>query len=169
MFHNDSDFCAEWCEKIVSRVSKKVPSILRLARISCSCISNAGYETSSPSNLADFIAGKTTSVVPAILYDSNFVFPLAGNGEVDAKKYRPASGNQSCALRACKPICQFHGAAAPKNGVGKIVGALFSPKVVRFPADRDVLGYSSTFFSRREFRPFYHRSGAYDNKSRNNF
>jgi len=90
------------------------------------------------------------------------VFSLAGNTRSILKNIGAAgpeaSGNQSCAIRACKPICQFHGAAAPKNGVGKIVAALFSPKVVRFPVDHDVLGYSS-FFSRREFRSFYHRLG----------
>lgn len=111
--------------------------------------------TSSPSNLADFIAGKTTSIVSAISYDSNFVFSLTGNAKSTLKNIGAASpeasGNQSCALRACKPICQFYGAAAPKNGVGEIVGTLFSPKVVRFPADI-VTYWSSMFFSRREFR-----------------
>lgn len=68
------------------------------------------------------------SSLPAISYDSNFVFPLTGNVRPTLKNIGVAgpevSGNQSCALRACKPICQFHGAAAPKNGIGKIVGVL---------------------------------------------
>jgi len=98
------------------------------------------------------------------------VFSLAGNARSTLKNIGAAgpeaSENQSCAMRACKPICQFHGAAAPKNGVGKIVGVLFSPKVVRFPADYDVLGYSS-FFSRREFRSSYLIDWAtYDKKNR---
>lgn len=42
------------------------------------------WETSS--DLAGSIAGKTTLIVPAILYGSNFTFPPTGGCEIDAKK-----------------------------------------------------------------------------------
>lgn len=84
----------------------------------------------------DFIVRKTTSVVSrqSRMIRISCFYPLAGYARSTLKNIGAAgpevSGNQSCALCACKPICQFHGAAAPKNGAGKIVGALFSPKVV---------------------------------------
>lgn len=155
MFRDESDTHTEWCGRIISRAVEKVPAVLRMAGIFRSCTSSFGGgrgETSTPSNLVDFIAGQTTPVAsPAISYDSNFVFPLTGNGRSTLKNIGAAgpevSGKQSCAVRACKPICQFHGAAAPKNGVGKIVRVLFSPKVKRFPADRDVLFVDVLFTS----------------------
>lgn len=78
---------------------------------------------------------------------------------VAAARLGGSLGKAIARARACKPICQFHGAAAPKNGVGKIAWSPLSPKVVRFPTDRGrgrrrVIRRAFVPSSRREFRSF---------------
>lgn len=153
LFHNDSDICTEWCER----------PVMKKFHWSCAwqgflpCTSSARGKRALSFQPDRFYREKNHLGSPGNLVWFEFCVSLAARSTL--KNIRAvgleASGNQSCAIRVCKPICQFHGATAPKNGVGKIVWALFSPKVVWFPVDHDVLGYSS-FFSRHEFRSLYH-------------
>lgn len=113
-------------------------------------------------NLADSIARKIILAILAISYGSNFAFLPIEECEFDVRKIvvwpvqKPR--NQSCTVRACKPICQFHRAAAPKNSVGKIGReSLFYRKLYDFwPTAMYVLDYySPTSNSHHESRSFF--------------
>lgn len=135
---------------------------------------SAEGRTSSPSNLTDFIAGKTTSIVPAISYDSNFVFPLAGNARSTLKNIGAVRKPQETNRARYAPVnlyANFTELPLRRMALGKLWEPSFHRKSYDFrPISwRTDRRYSSMFFSRHEFRSFYHRLGAYDKKSKNNF
>lgn len=93
--------------------------------------------------------GKTTSIAPAISRGSNFRVSSGRNAKSTlknragrARSVRLGSlGKSNRATRACKSIRQFHGAAAPKNGVGKIAGPFFRRKSYDFRPTVGAPGY----------------------------
>lgn len=108
------------------------------------------------------ILSKIILAILAISYGSNFFQLKNANSTLkNSVAGLEASVNQSCAVRACKPICQFHRAAVPKNSVGKIAReSFFYPKLYDFrPNATYVLDYySPTSNSNLDLFLYYWRS-----------
>lgn len=102
--------CTERCEKINSRAVKKFRR--SCARIFRSCTSSSGENELSFQPSRFYRRKNYLSNLPAISYDSNFVFPLAGNASSTLKKYRngrPGSLKKPVVRVTCKlymPISQ---------------------------------------------------------------